>query len=74
MNIEQYRYDRETILIKIDKLQKEHCDNCQIHYELNKKKNVTALSNACKECEIGKKIQSYGDELLKLTREKKERF
>jgi Zinc-finger len=71
MNVQQYQYDRETILIKIDKLQHEHCDNCQTHYELNKKKDITALTKACQACPIGQQIKSYGDKLLEITRRKK---
>ncbi|MGG0794749.1 zinc-finger domain-containing protein [Brevibacillus laterosporus] len=59
--------ERILILYEIDDLTK-GCEGCKIHYEFNKTKDITGLTNACKECPLGQRIGQYGNRLLELTK------
>ncbi|MCR8994727.1 zinc-finger domain-containing protein [Brevibacillus laterosporus] len=59
--------ERIRLLYEIDDLTK-GCEGCKIHHEFNKTKNITGLTNACKECPLGQRIGQYGNRLLELTK------
>lgn len=65
---EEYLEKRIPLLEEIKELEK-GCIGCNLHEELGREKNNTILSNACKECPLGKVISLYGKELLETTRE-----
>jgi lipocalin len=61
------RTERLKLLAEIDKLQ-QGCNGCEAHYQFNRERNITALTNACKQCSLGRRISEYGEKLLDLTR------
>jgi hypothetical protein len=71
VNIKEYKQKRIKILCQMDELHETNCKRCPTHLEFNRKKKITALTNACKTCEVGLKFAELGQELTKLTSLKK---
>lgn len=59
---------RLKLLQELDQITEKECKDCQV-YEDNAKnddRNLTKTNKYCtNECEVGKKIQGIGDQLLK---------
>lgn len=70
---EVIRQKRIQLLTEIDELQ-QGCKGCEVHYKHNKTKNITALTNACKECSLGQKLSQYGEKFLDLTKKSREKI
>ena len=55
--------ERKQVLNKIDKLQKEHCESCPLHWR--DKRDL----HQCFDCPIGKEIRRCGDSLTNSEKE-----
>lgn len=67
----EYRTKRISVLSKMERYRVD-CKGCETHKAFNKAKDITGLTNACKQCPVGIELSKLGQQLLQLTKTKKQ--